>query len=100
MHICPCTPNTEGFQVYTVNLAFTFNNLVRDYAPNLNSVVDCIAVNPEEFRGLPDRNVLLFWLALLCALCTALSHTGDTRALGPGPKALRALIEMIEPVAH
>jgi hypothetical protein len=38
--------------------------------------MDGIAVNPEELGGLPDRDVLLLGLSLLCALCAVLSHPG------------------------
>jgi hypothetical protein len=76
MHMRTCAPNIQGIPLYTVNLTFTFNNLVRCYAPNLNPVMYGITMNPEEFGGLPNRNVVLLGLALLCALCTVLSHPG------------------------
>ncbi len=74
MHICTCAPNTQRIPLYTVNLAFTFNDLVRDYAPSLYPVVYGVAVNPEELGGLSDCHILPLELALLCALCAALVH--------------------------
>jgi len=76
MHICTCAPNTQRIPLYTVNLAFTFNDLVRDYAPSLYPVVYGVAVNPEELGGLSDCHILPLELALLCALCAALVHAG------------------------
>ena len=76
MHICTCAPNAERIPLYTVNLAFTFNNLVRGYAPNLYPVVDGVAVDAEELGGLTDGHVPLLLLALLCALCAVLCHAG------------------------
>jgi hypothetical protein len=70
-HIRTCAPNVEQIPLYTVNLAIAFDNLVRPYAPFLYAMVDCVAMDAEEFSGLPDRDV---FLALLCALCTVLSH--------------------------
>ena len=74
MHICTCAPNTQRIPLYTVNLAFTFNDLVRNYAPSLYPVVYGVAVNPEELGGLSDCHILPLELALLCALCAALVH--------------------------
>ena len=71
MHICTCAPSTEGIPLYTVNLAVSFKDFVRLYAPSLYTIVDGIAVDPEEFCGLSDRNV---FLALLCTFCAILSH--------------------------
>ena len=76
MHMCTCAPNTEGIPLYTVNFAFSFNNLVRCYAPSLNPVVHGVPVDSEQFGGLSDRNVLLRRVVLLCALCAVLSHEG------------------------
>jgi hypothetical protein len=49
--------------------------------------MDGVTVNAEQFGGLSDRQIVL---ALLCALCAVLSHTGDTRPSGPGAKALKS----------
>ncbi len=76
MHIRPCAPNTQGIQLYTVNLTFTFNNFVRCYAPSLYPMVYGIAMNSEEFGGLTYRHILLLGLALLGVLCAVLSHAG------------------------
>src|SRR5215204_234193 len=54
--------------------------------------MDGVSVNAEQFGGLSDRQIVL---ALLCALCAVLSHTGDTRSLGAGPKALSSLAALI-----
>jgi hypothetical protein len=70
-HICTCAPNIERIPLYTVNFAIAFDNLVRPYAPILYAIVDSVAVDAEEFSGLPDRDV---FLVLLCALCAVLSH--------------------------
>jgi hypothetical protein len=59
MHMCACAPNTERIQLYTVNLTFAFNNLMRYYAPNLDPVVYGVPMDPEELGGLSDRHVLL-----------------------------------------
>src|SRR5215217_5700845 len=90
MHMCTCAPNTERIPLYTVNLTFAFNNLMRRYAPNLDPVVYGVSMDSKEFGGLSDRHVLLRRLVLLCALCAVLSHTRDTRPLGPAAKALRS----------
>src|SRR5215211_2001600 len=70
-HICTCAPNTERIPLYTVNLTFSFNNLVRCYTPNLDPVVYGVPVDSKEFGSLSDRQIVL---ALLCALCAILSH--------------------------
>jgi hypothetical protein len=75
MHMCTCAPNAERIPLYTVNLPFSFNNLVRRYAPSLDPVVYGVPMNPEEFGGFADGHVLLRRLVGLCALCAVLSHT-------------------------
>jgi hypothetical protein len=41
------TPS-ESRSIYTVNLTFALNNLVRRYAPNLDPVVYGVPMDPEE----------------------------------------------------
>jgi hypothetical protein len=76
MHICTCAPTAERISLYTVTLTFAFSNL--------DPVVYGVPMDPEEFGGLSESHILLCRLVGLCALCTPLSHEGDTRPSGPG----------------
>jgi hypothetical protein len=56
LHLCA---QRRATPLYRVNLTFSFNNLVRRYAPNLDPVVYGVPMDPEELGGLSDRHVLL-----------------------------------------
>jgi hypothetical protein len=56
LHLCA---QRRAIPLYRVNLTFSFNNLVRRYAPNLDPVVYRVPMDPEELGGLSDRHVLL-----------------------------------------
>jgi hypothetical protein len=48
-------PNPERVPFYTVDLTFSFNDLVRCYTPNLDPVVYGVPVDSKEFGSLSDR---------------------------------------------
>ena len=89
MHMCICALNAERIPLYTVNLPFSFNNLVRFYAPCLYAVMDGVPMDAEEFGGFSDRKIVL---ALLCALCAVLSHDTMLDPSETPRKALEAIV--------